>query len=676
MRDPPRTPPLEISAQSNGTMPDGPARWIAEFQNLFGTLHEMNAFASTGALHDVGEPSVARALHVLFLGRPSDYPEGIDTGRDLTATVDAAARELNDIPLDDLNFRVVRDELSEPHLRTGAYRLLFAAIKVKDVDLVRRALALEPFEQADLLKRMLEHPHSDRARKLQMAINGYARNELVKTAPTEPRGALGNLRLVLHVGVTKTGSTYLQNLMEANRPELLRRGVWYPEVGLYWQGPRPEKQAGHSRFNDAAVGGGSDLRRHLRAGVRILGDRLHTIILSSEAFFLHEKSHRIPGYLSDFDCEIVIYLRRQDEWANSQYCELVAGGAVDRVSVPIDEWLRLDEVRARMDYRNALARFASAVPREKITVRVFDRLAMKGGDLVEDFADAAGIPELLDLERPEKSQANMAIFNSAHIEKLRTLNAFTFKGRDGYREFTDEVGRGIAVWQRSRGLEQVPAMMLTMEDRRNLLEENRAANEEIARNWLGKQGGQLFNTEMTGDFEAPQPLHSEEIAIINKSFMHWAKKGSALDVARPRTESDTPGIVHSSRIVNYGVFGWRLWALTPLVRMQVKQRGTRVDLVAFDRDPAGFFATLESPGFRAWARRLYPDKSPLGPGRIFAVWVVPLAWVLARLRGEMVANRFRADPILFTRKIKNPLLRAAGRLVFPMGEAVPDESVH
>ncbi|MGI9395478.1 MAG: glycosyltransferase, partial [Boseongicola sp.] len=467
-----------------------------------------------------------------------------------------------------------------------------------------------------------------------------------------------------------------QNLMESNRPELLRSGVWYPEVGLYWQGPRPEKQAGHSRFNDAAVGGGSDLRRHLQAGARILGDRLHTIILSSEAFFLHEKSHRIPGYLSDFDCEAVIYLRRQDEWANSQYCELVAGGAVDRVWVPIGDWLRHDEVRAWMDYRYTLDRFANALPKEKITVRVFDPLEMKSGDLVEDFADAAGVPELLDLERPEKSHSNVAIFNSAQIEKLRTLNACSFKGRDGYREFIDEVGRGITAWQRSHGHQQVPPMMLTKEDRRKLLEDNRAANEEIARNWLGKQDGHLFNTEMTGDYAMPPPLHSEEIAIINKSFMRWAKKASAPDVALQPTNSDTLGAAHSSRIVNYGLFGWRLWALTPLVRMQVKLRGTRVDLVAFDRDPAGFFAALESPSFRVWKKWLYPDKSPLGPGRIFAVWVAPLAWVLARLRGETVANRFCADPVLFMRKIENPLLRAAGRLIFPMGEAVADESMH
>lgn len=46
------------------------------------------------------------------------------------------------------------------------------------------------------------------------------------------------------------------HLLEDNRPELLRNGIWYPEVGLFWQADRPHKQAGHAGF----IGEASDKR--------------------------------------------------------------------------------------------------------------------------------------------------------------------------------------------------------------------------------------------------------------------------------------------------------------------------------------------------------------------------------------------------------------------------------
>ena len=637
--------------------------------SLVGVLRRQDALSPASALRDLAEMSIARGLHLLFFQNPGSDETADLTDSALTEIVEKVSRELSAIACEELDFWSVRDDLSESHLRAGAYDLMLAAIMAKNVCLLRRALNLEPFEQEELIARMLARPADEVEARVEAAINFYAQNQRVRTARGRRLRAPVRPRLVLHAGISKTGSTYLQNLMDAGRPALLRRGVWYPEVGLYRQGPRPRKQAGHALFTDAAIGGGRNLRRHLRAGAGILGERLHTVVLSSEAFFLHRNAHRIPRYLSDFDCEVVIYLRRQDEWANSQYCELVAGGSAGRVSDKISDWLSTDAVRELMDYRNVLNRFARVLPKETIKVRVYDPDALKEGDLVKDFADAADLPELLDLPRSTRSFGNAAVFSEAQIEILRKLNASRFRGKEGYREFIAEVEDNLAARRPPTGR---AAMMLDGSERKALLRDFSAANAEIARDWLGREDDALFSANVDDRRSSPLSPRGEDVAIIYRAFLRWAKASPALDLSRLSGETDMAG--QGTRIVNYGLFGWRLWALTPVVRFEVKRRGTRADLPAFDRDPSGFFASLESPRFKVWSQRLYPDRPPLGPGGVLRIWIAPVATAIGLFGNQSAAERFRADPVLFMRRLKNPAARVAGRILFPMGEAVSDDS--
>jgi hypothetical protein len=80
------------------------------------------------------------------------------------------------------------------------------------------------------------------------------------------------MRLIVHAGFHKTGSTYLQHVMNDNHAALLSRGVFY------------QKQAGDPAHDRAAW---AILRRDFSISVRMIGEAraagCHTMILSSKA---------------------------------------------------------------------------------------------------------------------------------------------------------------------------------------------------------------------------------------------------------------------------------------------------------------------------------------------------------------------------------------------------------
>src|SRR5690606_13146233 len=122
-----------------------------------------------------------------------------------------------------------------------AYKLIYASIMANRHEYVDLAIKLEPIDQSTLYEVLLKAPQTQADRYFQSTLNMYARNERVKqkkaswiegavraTPLTDAAGGKRNVRVILHIGSTKTGSTYLQHLMEQSRPALLRQGIWYP----------------------------------------------------------------------------------------------------------------------------------------------------------------------------------------------------------------------------------------------------------------------------------------------------------------------------------------------------------------------------------------------------------------------------------------------------------------
>ncbi len=547
--------------------------------------------------------------------------------------------------------------------RASAYPLIAASILAERADILDYVINREPIPQDKLYEVTLKETQAATPqRDLQTALNTYARNERVTIAKPAASKPFDKPRIVVHIGSTKTGSTYIQHLLEQNRPELMRNGVWYPEVGLFWQESRPHKQAGHAGVVPYIVSDDRFFLQYIERGLQLMEGRIHTIVLSSEAYFLQKNAHKIPEYFSGYDVEMIVYLRDQVEWANAQYCEFVAGGAIGRVEDPISNWLESAEVARFLDYRNVLNAWASTIEREKITIRLFQKSELIDNDLVTDFSQSTDLELLTRLPMPSKSQTNSVQLSGPHVELIRSYNSRPFRTKEAYLDFIEEATTGLSNWRKSRDLPMPKPWLLTPDNEDWIRSACQETNANIAQLWLGRSTGTLFGGDKAKPAETA--LYQDEIAIVSKAYDRFKP------VQELEAEPMQNAVGRSKILVNYGIFGWRLWLLSPVLRRVWKNRLTPQTKAIYKRNPARFAR-------EKWTRKkrdklivdlIFPDWNVMGPFGVLRAWRPIIRPVLKSKRHPERLEQFDADPVLFARNQDNKLHRIVGRLLYPMGE--------
>ncbi|MBY6127061.1 glycosyltransferase [Roseovarius atlanticus] len=474
---------------------------LANFEQITAVLEEFGAFVKDSPQAYAAGYMVMQALHILYHGfayrtvRISG--NAADARRFLDRTAGVLAR--TGLIFEDMVFDA--PQISKERLGTHSYRLLFEALRQRRFDYVDIAVDGRPIEQETVMNCLLRDPADADEAAFQTALSLYARNERVITATgLAPR--VEKPRLVIHVGQTKTGSTYIQHFLEQNRPALLRAGIWVPDKGLVWQQTRPHKQAGHGGMTREAVNGDHEIRDHIEAALSLAEGRIHTVILSSEAYFLNRRSALIPDHFEGYKAEMIGYFRRQDEWANSQYAEFVAGGAMGRVSAPFAEWIDDPMTRERLDYFSYCQLWAARLGRDAVHARIYDRAALRNGDVVSDFLATLGLEAMDGLDRPDSRQANDMPFGTGHVLMLREINGYDWPDGGAYLDFIQDVSERIIAQRRGDGAKEGGAGRVDLigsAERSRLLNDLEAENAAFAR---------VFCTGAETAFAVPDPAEA------------------------------------------------------------------------------------------------------------------------------------------------------------------------
>lgn len=255
---------------------------------------------------------------------------------------------------------------------------------------------------------------------------------------------------VVHVGTHKTGTTAIQRFAAANRLELRNRGIWYPsysEIGLF----------DHYAHHHLAFTIGEDKRTRLSESeaARFIDyidknrKRDETVLISAEPLYrmtlgLEQKKHRwrsssaaywdarerfVAKLRTSFpfdDVQILICLRRQDNFARSVYQERVK---VTKFSNTFPTFLHKE--RAIFDYLGQLDVFAKYFP--SIKVVTFESL-VDTGDLHSAFFDLFDIDISFEEDRPVTNISLPIEF----VEFKRLLNK-----TDISREKADLIGKRL-----------------------------------------------------------------------------------------------------------------------------------------------------------------------------------------------------------------------------------------
>ena len=338
--------------------------------------------------------------------------------------------------------------------------------------------------------------------------------------------------LYLHIGYPKTATSALQTFLWLNRSVLLKQGVLYPEkAGIV--------DVAHHEFAWCLQDRNTDRTKtfkdywaevHEESGA----DKAHTVILSTEDFCRRQplrELKRIQEVTKGWDVKVIVYLRRQDAWAESAYRQVVRGQPT-RVSHPISFWIQ-SPLTARLDYREVLNSWAQGFSAENILVRVFEKQQLPNG-IFADFLETIGLKMNDGYRLPRKDVVNSSLSAEA-TEFLRQINTLPLTDTQ-HRKLT------TALLHISPQTESEKVFFMSPKERRDLLELYDPANSEIARTYLNREDGKLFLApwpEPDEPWEAPT-LDPQAAGWLMTNLAHRLKKTRGIAKAAPESPADIP----------------------------------------------------------------------------------------------------------------------------------------
>jgi hypothetical protein len=231
------------------------------------------------------------------------------------------------------------------------------------------------------------------------------------------------VKLVLHIGMPKTGTSTLQRALSGESRVLHQAGILYPSPKGF-RVTKSNHNANHNalscvllsfdRIHREFRSPGRSLE-HLRAYGKEFWDdieqqvscsRATTAVLSSEYLFAYsdDEVQALRALLEPLfdEVEVVVYVRHPAEYYLSMMQQKVKASYAIRAP---------SEFRTR--YRICITRYADAFD-GRLSVRAFEREALIGGSIVQDFAghflpQIPGGPPELDIEEVNTSMSGEAM---------------------------------------------------------------------------------------------------------------------------------------------------------------------------------------------------------------------------------------------------------------------------
>lgn len=346
------------------------------------------------------------------------------------------------------------------------------------------------------------------------------------------------MRFILHVGLEKTGSTALQELLRKSRGSLSDAGVLFPRSlspgGLGGHGLLPAAIAEVDPRK--ALGLGRDVAREVDAGLpelenamrkEIAAGRYQTILLSSEHFYsllgTEELVLRLWEFLrrlGDASIEVHAVVRRQDEVMMSRASTELKSGRW--VSDP----LNTSELSSHyLNYHEGLSNFASVFGVEQMQVKAYSGPA--GASVVDRLVGSLDLPVPVG----DSWTANRSLGREA-LEILKALVD------EGLFNADDSLTLGLVT---SALAERLPGRgfweFVSRRRARQFVQEFALANAAIAEQFNG--GTSFFDDDFSkfpSEVDAMRPLGDKHVAALLNvidTLMKSSRRAVGVSAVRP-----------------------------------------------------------------------------------------------------------------------------------------------
>lgn len=296
-------------------------------------------------------------------------------------------------------------------------------------------------------------------------------------------------RLFLHIGTPKTGTSSVQRFLWGNRELLKEKGYFYGKMPYRYQESSSYRNA-HFLIGKVFDENGQRSilleEKRRRDGFEIMEswfEECDNVILTDEQFWnyiYHTKKRNILQELHEFcdpkgiELVIVVYLRRQDEFASSWWRQRVRAG--DRLE-DWDKFIWNPKKRVGLNYAKALKRILQDVDPEHIVVRKYERGQFYGGSIYADFLDVIGL-ELTDEYSINEKEIN-ASFGYNFTELKRIVNQLLPENARERSKDSIFFERAASVCSKMLG-EREKVGLLSNEDSRQVLEKYAKSNQQVS----------------------------------------------------------------------------------------------------------------------------------------------------------------------------------------------------
>jgi len=312
--------------------------------------------------------------------------------------------------------------------------------------------------------------------------------------------------IYLHIGMPKTGTTYLQQALFNNRDRFLANGYLYPNSGIKDNAKEIVNRYCHNTLAHCLMGiadKDNSLWEELKKEIDSTNPK--NVIISAEAFtsfeifYQPETLAKIKDLLKDYEVKIVIYLRKQDEFLESAYCYMVKLGAC---TVGIKELF--NEYQYIFNYYQTLENWANIFGYENIIVRRFAK-ANRKNHVFTDFLEVINqLDHKNDYDVDYGAKINVSptakiiklllLINNFHENILAKLFKFDDNYWSSYQDFLNFISTNKIIGELASNLPDflVNDVLLSPEERQDFMRQFQEINSKVAYKYFGKQDGILF----------------------------------------------------------------------------------------------------------------------------------------------------------------------------------------
>lgn len=293
------------------------------------------------------------------------------------------------------------------------------------------------------------------------------------------------MRVILHIGMPKTGTSAIQTFLGAFRDKLFEEfSILYPKSVCYGKYPAHYPLA-HVLLPINEVLKKRGIFWDIECLKKQLWDEIYEyqpkiVLLSCEDFY-HFSRDTIYKFKNSYDLlvsDVICYVRRQDLAVESIYKQNVKDETY-KLTVEFKNYIRDPNQLFKLRYYDVINQWKQALPESRIIVKVYDRKLFPNGNVISDFL------KILGVELPEKTTArinvnpSLSYLSTLVMRKINEIFNFDVQTHK-------EVVNYLLKLDREEGNPSIESFF-TLKERIEFLGRFKESNEKLFREYLGTE---------------------------------------------------------------------------------------------------------------------------------------------------------------------------------------------